>query len=436
MKIRNISLVISFCVSTFVFAPFASSEELGNLVTMCNGLPQEECNKKREDLVPNQPAVDVQADFLVPDSPAFDVLGIKPEKTINPSSARSLGLSLLSGADPQGNIQTGLALDTAPYQFSNVTLEEYRNNDIKKFLSRLQLSIGTAKGSSDDDKSVRAAVGLRFTLIDAGDPRMDLGLDDTFGKIVASIIDSSRLKKYELVKKKIELEVERTAAEKAGEVGRVEQINKQIALVDGELVALAKSLEGSANKAWDKALEEHKKGAWNASSVALGIAPVFFSESGSYGDLESEGYAIYCTFAYGFDGFQEQSAKDREKGNWWARNAQVLLHARYTDNQMEALSENEGYRKQDTTVYGGQFRIQGPKIWSDSGGDLVFSLEGSIVEKDFEDGGSESVTSYAGGVEVKPIKNSGFTLKGVIGGQSGGSDDDSGFIVASLNWAL
>ncbi len=435
MNTQHIVLATSICIGGLVLSFSAFSQESGRVFSICSGLTDEACTENLAELA-KKPVADIQADFLVPDSPAFDVLGVKPENVVNPASARSFGLSLLNGADPQGNIQTGFALDTAPYQFTGVTLGEYRKNYFQRLLSRTQLSIGTTKGGSDDDKSVRASVGLRFTLFDLGDPRLDEGLDKTFNQITDSIFDNLRAKKFEIGDKKADLVERRKQAESANNAALVEELDQQIKMADDELTALAKKQEEAGSKAWESALDEHNKGVWNASSAAIGVAPVFFSETGSYSDLDSEGYAVYGTFAYGFDGFRARPPETGASRGWWARNAQVLVHARYTENQQEALNDGSGFRKQNTTVYGGQFRVQGPRIWSDEGGDLVFSLEASVVDKDFAEGGSESVTRYAGAVEVKPIKNSGFTLKGVIGGQSGGSDNDDSFVAATLNWAL
>jgi hypothetical protein len=324
-----------------------------------------------------------------------------------------------------------------------VTLLEYRDSYWRRFLSRTQLSLGTTKGSSEDDKSARVAVGLRFTLFDFGDAKLDPSIDTAFETIATATINRIENQQNMITDKHEQLVLDRLAAEADGDNAEVQKLDARIEAVKAELEALEDQAEKSFIKAWEATLKEHEKGVWNASSATLGVAPVFFSEEGTYGDLKSEGYAVYGTLAYGFDRFRPRTADTRENLSWFGKNAQVLLHARYRENDMEALGTetaavagSDGFRKQDTTIFGGKIRVQGPKIWSSGGGDLVFSLEGSNVQKDFADGGSENVTRYAGGFEVKPLKNSGFTLKGVVGGQSGGSDDDSGFVVATLNWAL
>src|ERR1051326_6742315 len=106
-----------------------------------------------------QPAKDQPIDLSVPESPAFTVLGVTPQTVTRPASPRALATSLLNGVDPQGNFQTGLALDTVPYLLfmgNSITVNDYRNSTGTRFLSNTQVSFATTKGSSDD-KSLRLA---------------------------------------------------------------------------------------------------------------------------------------------------------------------------------------------------------------------------------------------------------------------------------------
>jgi hypothetical protein len=119
---------------------------------------------------------DATVDLAVPESPAFAALGVSPQEVSRPTSARELATSLLNGVDLQGNFQTGVAIDTAPYLLAagkNVRLvEDYQQSYGTRFLSRWQASFATTRGT-DSDSAVRAALGFRFTLFDRGDPRMD-----------------------------------------------------------------------------------------------------------------------------------------------------------------------------------------------------------------------------------------------------------------------
>jgi len=129
-----------------------------------------------KDEVKDKPVEFSDADLAVPESPAFTVLGLTPQTVARPTSPRAFASSLLNGVDENGNFQSGVALDTAPYLVfagPSLTLRKYNESYQTRFLARTQFSFGTTKGASDDDKSVRLALGFRMTLWDAGDPHSD-----------------------------------------------------------------------------------------------------------------------------------------------------------------------------------------------------------------------------------------------------------------------
>src|SRR6266571_2396791 len=68
--------------------------------------------------------------IAVPQSPAFSVLGVTPEKVNTPGSLRELALGVLQGLDENGNFQSGLAIDINPFMLSQgetLSLNTYRN---------------------------------------------------------------------------------------------------------------------------------------------------------------------------------------------------------------------------------------------------------------------------------------------------------------------
>src|SRR5262249_34980185 len=106
-------------------------------------------------------------DLSPPVSPAFTVLGITPETIARPSTPVELATALVNGVDRNGNFQTGLAIDVAPYMVAKgntLQLYDYRNDRFKRFWARAQVSFATTKGTSDTDKAVRAALGGRFSI--------------------------------------------------------------------------------------------------------------------------------------------------------------------------------------------------------------------------------------------------------------------------------
>ena len=411
---------------------FLSTVQASDGFVMCpDSITEEVCNKSVEYLS-GKPAQDVRPDFFVPDSPAFSVLGVTPETTIRPESTRDFAISLLNGVDPRGNMQSGLAIDTAPYLLTGVDLADYRKDPFKRFLSRTQLSIATTKGSSDDDKSVRASIGLRFTLFDKGDPRLDTGLDSAFYGAIKAARVQEIVKLIEMSDRLEKIVIANEKAKNAGNEARMKELENANEAIEKEREELENLTEKDLQGQWTAVLKEYEKGQWNATSATIGIAPIFFSEDGGYDDIKSKGYTLYGTLSYGFDLFE---AKDGA-GSWLRKNAHLLFHVRYSADQEEPLDDGSGFREQDTTIFGAQLRFLGPKISNQKGGDLAFALEVDNILKDFENGGDDDTTRFTGVIELKPFKNSGFTLKVAAGGEDGGDQDDNGFVVTSVNWAF
>lgn len=122
-----------------------------------------------------------RADFLVPQSPAFTILGVTPDNVISPTSYRSLALSFLDGVDQEGNVQSGFAVDTKPYFLAkgeSISLKDYRGNVITRQLSRMQLSFATSSSDSSSMNADRYGISLRLTLWDMADPRLDTNLEE------------------------------------------------------------------------------------------------------------------------------------------------------------------------------------------------------------------------------------------------------------------
>ena len=123
-----------------------------------------------------QPTVTAaELDVSVPESPAFTVLGVSPQEVPRPATPRAFATALISAVGRDGDVQRGLAIDTAPYllAFGNdLTLNEYRESRVRQVLAGTTLSVATT-AEEGDDADQRVAVGLRVTLFDRGDPRLD-----------------------------------------------------------------------------------------------------------------------------------------------------------------------------------------------------------------------------------------------------------------------
>ena len=127
-------------------------------------------------------------DLAPPSSPAFSVLGLTPQVVDHPGTPGQLATAFTNGFDQHGNYQTGLALDFAPYMIfagDGLTITRYAHGtvNLRRWAARTQVSFATTKGVSDSDNSVRMAAGLRTSIFDLGDPRLDTDLSKCFASI-------------------------------------------------------------------------------------------------------------------------------------------------------------------------------------------------------------------------------------------------------------
>ena len=101
---------------------------------------------------------------------AFVALDVSPETVTHPSSPRELAAGLLNGVDHNGVLQTGLAIEVAPFQIfhrGNYNIDDYNASDFsgisRRILYNTSLSLATTKATSGDDKAQRLGLGAHFT---------------------------------------------------------------------------------------------------------------------------------------------------------------------------------------------------------------------------------------------------------------------------------
>jgi len=236
-----------------------------------------------------------QLDFSVPDSPAFTVLGVNPTTVTHPTTPEELASSLINGVDQNGNFQTGIALDFAPYMIAygnKVGINAYNENcsfnattgvnkcgiSVLRLLARTQVSIGTTKGASSNDKSAKVALGFNFTLFDFGDPRLDKGF---FAKL-----DDAQLQAMNFATSK------RVAAGKSPLPGPGDTTGQQDFLNDQntELQKLIPPL-----------IDGEKKKNWNRSSWTIAAAPSWETATGATRALTWNGAGVWTNAGYGFE---------------------------------------------------------------------------------------------------------------------------------------
>jgi hypothetical protein len=327
-------------------------------------------------------------DLSVPESPAFTVLGLTPQTVIRPTSPRQFASSLLNGIDQRGNLQAGLAFDAAPYLIyagDRLTLKRYRESYLLRFLARAQTSFATTKGASEGDKSIRAAVGFNFTLIDKGDPHSDSELMKCFTE-------------------KLRLPPPPTSISPTGELSEEDQRKRDE--ISAQNVAAAEDCRA-----------ESRKRNWNRSSWAVAFAPAWISSTGETRDFRYDGGGVWTSVAYGF-----------EKVPGLENTSQLIFHARYRDNETVPDPDMEGaFFRQDGLFLGGRARV-GTENSS-------VSFEGVFQRLRRVGMAFDNSSRLALGLERKIADNIWFNV--AFGGQTDTPDGTrKGFVLTTFKWGF
>ncbi len=113
-------------------------------------------------------------DLLVPDAPAFTILAGEQSAILRPGTTRELSAELSQIFSLDGKLAQAAALEVAPYALiagSGVSLSEYQDRPLERLLYRLRFSVGTRQ-LAQGAEGTALGLGLRLTLYDASDPRM------------------------------------------------------------------------------------------------------------------------------------------------------------------------------------------------------------------------------------------------------------------------
>lgn len=331
------------------------------------------------------PASDANLDLAVPDTPAFYALGLTPESVSRPASPRELAADLLNGLDKNGNFQSGISLATVPYLLfagDRLTINDYRNNENGfswvRLAARTQLSVATAKGTDSEDKSVRAAVGIRVVPYDNGDPRLRYELDKCFSDIQLPPV-------------------------KPGE--SLDDHEKRFKDGLADLQSKAQSCR-----------EKSKKQYWNASAWELGAAPTWIQKEGTKGQTKWGGAAFWTSYAYGFENIPS-----------WKEASQLILGFRYElNNQAPDVQNPGGFVEQDSAMLGARFILGKP--------DLHLSFEGSYSRLDTKGASTQDTYRFSLAPEFKlPILDN-LWFQVSVGGTGGDGSNDRLFIMSSIRF--
>ena len=346
-------------------------------------------------------------DMSVPESPAFTVLGVTPETVIRPTSPRAFATSLLNGVDQNGNFQSGLAMDFVPYLLvagDDLTLRKYQNSQIVRLLSRTQFSFATTKGATEDDKSMRLALGLHMALWDRGDPRTDetlMSCLSTFRlpppptSLECELPDNPTPADQEAFRRCQE-SAEATRQERARQVQEAKEFNDSVST---------------------RCRDESRERNWNASSWIIGGAPSWISTDGQTKNMRWNGGGFWTSLAYGFEGVPGLE-----------KNSQLIVHGRYRNReQVPDPNVTGAFLSQDSIFFGTRFRTGSPTF----NGSFEYTFLRSRINGLSFDNSSRLALLF----ERRIAGDTWFNLS--LGGETGRQDGrNNGFVLTSFKWAF
>jgi hypothetical protein len=337
----------------------------------------------------------VSLDLAVPDSPALTILGLSPEKVARPGSPRELATTALNGVDRRGNPQSGLAVDFAPlflFGGNGITWDDYRGGWGTRLLGRTQVSVATAKGSGEGDKAVRAAVGLRATLWDAGDPRLD--------ETLIACMDAIRVtppKEALLNQEAVDAWIARATAERRP---LIEQCHKQF-----------------------------KDRRWNASSIAFGVAPEWHSPTGRWADFDAGGASAWGSVAIALSRNEQFESPAGTTIPVERPFGQIVVQGRYRADELVPNRQVRGtfFEKASAGI--------AARVMVGSA-DRAIVVEAELAREMPERGDSVSALNLSVGGQMKLTNDVWLSL--AVGGNRGGVADEerSAFVLSSFKWAL
>jgi len=331
-------------------------------------------------------------DLAVPESPAFTILGLTPQTVSRPATPKEFASSLLNGVDEHGNFQSGLALDAVPFLVfagDSVSLYRYNRNYLLRLLSRTQTSFATTKGTGDDDKSIRLALGLHMTVWDKGDPRAD---DQLFAC-------------YDRVEQPIQKELQNFLVTKPGGIKNPEYPG---------FLATQQALFATKT---DECDAEARKRNWKRTGFTIGAAPSWISTTGTTDKFRWNGGGVWASLAYGFEGVN--GLKD---------NSQLIFHVRFRSNEQVPDPATPGnFFTQKSTYFGTRLRLGNP--------DTNVSFEGVYIRLKRAGEPRDNSYRYSLGFERRIAQNIWFQL--ALGSDAGRRDSNNqAFVRGTFNWGF
>lgn len=371
----------------------------------------------------------------IPETPAFAVLGVTPSEVTRPGAGRDVAIGLLQGLDANGNMQSGIAYEFVPYLIANrdVTLTQYRGDNWTQIASRTKLSLATSKGSDESDQSLRAAIGLRATIFDRGDPYLkdeetvDLTVDPTgddendrcFRKAMSETT-AERLERMDLQRRRL--------PPPEGQPTPPDHLNQQeFDDLKNESNERRKArIEESADRCRKSFEQKH----WNSTALDVGVAPVWISPDGTTNELDQQGYALWTSFQWGFEGKGVQAATDgcgtglRQQLRTCAA---LQLLAKYRNKELvEDPLDPQARIEQDSMAVGLRFRFGSKR--------RVFLVESTYADVDPRDRASSHEWRYIVGGEFRISEDTWLQL--IYASIEPENGDSEGVVSSHFAWAF
>jgi hypothetical protein len=279
-------------------------------------LPNNVVDQIREAL-PKSTVMDpaARADFAIPESPAAAVLDQSAD-ILRPTTPRETVTSILSNFDKDGKLKAGFSVAITPYTIFRtqpVSLREYNDEDLTRFLTNLQLSAAAKAGTEASTTGGTATpsllgLGVNAVIFDHSDPRRDKAMLKRLGEIFST--------------------------------SGFEQPDIE-AIARGTLTQLP-AVDAKRLEAYKEVTDAARRARWNRAAMGFGYAVRFVSASGKVQDAKEDGGAAWLNFsAPGFGSLSE--------------NSQFLGAATYRYHQ--AFKRNDVSGHEDSFNLGLQYRV-------------------------------------------------------------------------------
>jgi hypothetical protein len=130
----------------------------------------------------------LRTDFSIPDMPAFKAIGIEPSNILRPADPKEFAIMVSDFATNIGTLPQAFAAEFAPFRLFNpkLTIQDYQKNHV---LYNTRVSLASKKRTNSGTYDV--GIGLRFTLYNGGDLKLDTEYLNRFFEIQGQQVDWS-----------------------------------------------------------------------------------------------------------------------------------------------------------------------------------------------------------------------------------------------------